>query len=103
MFKFCNSVGSPLGKKESFTPGSWGCRNHCAKTLHDKGITDFLVLEGQDYIGGRMKVVPFAGIKVELGANWIYYFDEEENPLVPLRDKHNLTGHLSNYSNVRAR
>lgn len=50
-----------------------------------------------------MKVVPFAGIKVELGANWIYYFDEEENPLVPLRDKHNLTGHLSNYSNVRAR
>lgn len=50
-----------------------------------------------------MKVVPFAGIKVELGANWIYYFDEEENPLVPLRDKHNLTGHLSNYSNVRVR
>ena len=50
-----------------------------------------------------MKVVPFAGIKVELGANWIYYFDEEENPLVPSRDEHNLTGHLSNYSNVRAR
>ena len=50
-----------------------------------------------------MKVVPFAGIKVELGANWIYYFDEEENPLVPSRDKHNLTGHLSNYSNVRVR
>ncbi|CAH3024105.1 unnamed protein product, partial [Porites evermanni] len=67
------------------------------------GITDYLVLEWQDYIGGRMKVVPFAGIKVELGANWIHYFDEEENPLVPLRDKHNLRGHLSNYSNVRAR
>lgn len=50
-----------------------------------------------------MKVVPFAGIKVELGANWIHYFDDEENPLVPLRDKHNLRGHLSNYSNVRAR
>ena len=26
-----------------------------AMTLYDQGITDFLVLEAQDYIGGRIK------------------------------------------------
>ena len=69
-----------------------------AKTLHDKGITDFLVLEAQDYIGGRMKQVPFAGMKVEEGANWIHFAEEEGNPLIPLRNKYNLKGHRSNYS-----
>lgn len=99
-FSFAIVSAAPAERKKL---GAGAVGVTAAKTLHDKGITDFLVLEGQDYIGGRMKVVPFAGIKVELGANWIHYFDEEENPLVPLRDKHNLTGLLSNYSNVRAR
>ena len=52
-----------------------------AKTLYDQGITDFLVLEAQDYIGGRMKQVPFSGMKIEEGANWIHYVDEDDNPL----------------------
>ena len=69
-----------------------------ARTLHDKGITDFLVLEAQDYIGGRIKQEPFAGMKVEEGANWIHYVEEEDNPLNPLREKYDLKGHLSNYS-----
>jgi polyamine oxidase len=29
------------------------------KTLLDNGIDDFLILEGQDYIGGRIKQVRF--------------------------------------------
>ena len=105
-FLCCSFVivsAAPSKRKKVLILGAGAAGITAAKTLHDKGIADFLVLEGQDYIGGRMKVVPFAGIKVELGANWIHYFDEEENPLVPLRDKHNLRGHLSNYSNVRAR
>ena len=102
-FSFAIVSAAPSERKKVLVLGAGAAGVTAAKTLHDKGITDFLVLEGQDYIGGRMKVVPFAGIKVELGANWIHYFDEEENPLVPLRDKHNLRGHLSNYSNVRAR
>ena len=69
-----------------------------AKTLYDKGIKDFLVLEAQDYIGGRMKQVPFAGMKIEEGANWIHYIDEDDNPLTPLKKKYNMQGHLSNYS-----
>lgn len=69
-----------------------------AMTLYDQGITDFLVLEAQDYVGGRIKSVPFAGKNIEEGANWIHFVEEKENPLLPLRDKYNLTGHLSNYS-----
>ena len=70
-----------------------------AKTLYDRGITDFLVLEAQDYIGGRMRSVPFAGMKIEEGANWIHFAEEHDvNPLLPLQEKHNLKGRLSNYS-----
>ena len=69
-----------------------------AMTLYDQGITDFLVLEAQDYIGGRIKSVPFAGKNIEEGANWIHFLEEKENPLLPLRDKYNLTGYLSNFS-----
>ena len=69
-----------------------------AKTLYDNGIKNFLVLEAQDYIGGRMKSVPFAGMKVEEGANWIHYVEEEDNPLNRLNKKYDLRRHLSNYS-----
>ncbi|XP_072037048.1 uncharacterized protein [Amphiura filiformis] len=41
-----------------------------AKYFHDNGMDDFIVIEGADYIGGRVHNVPFGGIKVELGANW---------------------------------
>ena len=71
---------------------------NAAKMLHDLGIKDFLVLEAQDYIGGRMKLVPFAGLKVEEGANWIHLVEENNNPLNPLKERYNLRGHLSNYS-----
>ena len=74
-----------------------------AKTLHDNGITDFIVLEGQDYIGGRIKQVSFADMKVEEGANWIHFSEEEDNPLMPLRNKYNLTGQISNFTNIRIR
>ena len=60
---------APSERKKVLILGGGAAGITAAKTLHDEGITDFLVLEGQDYIGGRMKVVPFAGIKVELGAN----------------------------------
>ena len=71
-----------------------------AKTLYDKGITDFLVLEAQDYIGGRMKQIPFNGIKVEEGANWMRCIDLDDNPLHHLMKKYDLKGVVSNYFNI---
>jgi len=37
----------------------------------ENGITDFLVLEAESEIGGRMKNEHFAGKTVEVGANWV--------------------------------
>ncbi|XP_071955118.1 uncharacterized protein [Antedon mediterranea] len=41
-----------------------------AQTLIDNGVENFLILEGADYIGGRVHDVEFAGVQVEQGANW---------------------------------
>ena len=88
------------GRKKVLILGAGAAGITAAKTLYDKGITDFLVLEAQDYIGGRMKQVPFAGLKIEEGTNWIHFAEEEDNPLLPLWKKYRLRGHLSNYSDV---
>ncbi|XP_078349006.1 uncharacterized protein LOC144633953 isoform X2 [Oculina patagonica] len=70
-----------------------------AKTLLDKGITDFLILEGKNYTGGRIHSVPFEGFYVEAGANWIHFTDDEETaPIVKLRDAKNIQGIRCNYS-----
>ena len=72
-----------------------------AKTLADKNIADFIVLEGQDYVGGRVKHVPFGGYNIEAGANWIHYAeDEETEPIWKLKNQMNITGIWSNYSDI---
>eukprot|EP00058_Branchiostoma_floridae_P026209 XP_002611699.1 hypothetical protein BRAFLDRAFT_63612 [Branchiostoma floridae] len=43
-----------------------------AKTLQDNGVQDFIILEGSDRIGGRMRLVDFGGVKIEAGANWVH-------------------------------
>ncbi|CAD6247006.1 unnamed protein product [Miscanthus lutarioriparius] len=42
-----------------------------AKRLSDAGITDLLILEATDHIGGRMHKKNFAGINVDVSANWV--------------------------------
>lgn len=98
--------GIPLPmKKKVLILGAGVAGITAAKTLYDQGITDFLVLEAQDYIGGRMKQVQFPGtrLKVEEGANWIDFVDDEDNPLNLLRKKYNLTGHFTNDSDFSMR
>ncbi|KAM7435364.1 hypothetical protein ABFA07_014686 [Porites harrisoni] len=91
-------ANSKQERKKVLILGAGAAGITAAMTLYDQGITDFLVLEAQDYIGGRIKSVPFAGKNIEEGANWIHFLEEKENPLLPLRDKYNLTGYLSNFS-----
>lgn len=71
-----------------------------AKTLQEHGLEDFLILEAQDYIGGRFKQRSFAGVNLEEGANWIHYADEKKNPLWELKNMYNLRGIFTNYSDV---
>jgi polyamine oxidase len=71
------------------------------KTLSDSGETNFLILEGGDDIGGRVKAVQFGGVTIELGANWIQGLfsngSAEKNPLWPLKEKFDLEGNITNF------
>ncbi|KAH7665500.1 N(8)-acetylspermidine oxidase (propane-1,3-diamine-forming) protein [Dioscorea alata] len=74
-----------------------------AKTLSDAGITNIQILEATDRIGGRMHKVPFAGINVELGANWVEGVNGNEvNPIWTLANDLNLRNFRSDYTNISA-
>ena len=68
-----------------------------ARTLHEKGIDRFLIVEARDELGGRMCSTPFGAegrrVTVELGANWIQGTQEgngSANPILTLAQKHGL-------------
>src|SRR6266702_1079379 len=68
-----------------------------ARTLAAQGITDFLIVEARDELGGRMRSTTFGAhnrqLTVELGANWIHGTQEEDHPANPIFElalKHNL-------------
>lgn len=69
-----------------------------AKTLSDLGIKDFIILEGTDRIGGRMRKMSFHNTTIELGANWIQ--GVKGNPIETLALKCGLQGKLENRSFV---
>ncbi|CAL4924631.1 unnamed protein product [Urochloa decumbens] len=58
------------------------------KRLSDAGITDLVILEATDRIGGRMHKTSFAGVNVEMGANWVEGVGGEQmNPIWPLANE----------------
>ena len=77
-----------------------------ARELYDNGLRDFLILEGRPEIGGRMRAVDFAGVKVEMGANWITGVDLTNsskfrtNPLWVLKQATNLSAIHSDYGST---
>ncbi|THU89648.1 hypothetical protein K435DRAFT_969007 [Dendrothele bispora CBS 962.96] len=81
-----------------------------AQALSNQSVHDFLLIERNDYIGGRVAHTTF-GTKpdgsgpytVELGANWVQGLGSEggpENPIWTLAKKYNLTNTFSNYSSI---
>eukprot|EP01084_Bolivina_argentea_P061742 112875_1 len=42
-----------------------------AKTLYEANITNILIIEAQNYIGGRTRIANFANHSVNVGASWI--------------------------------
>jgi len=69
--------------------------------LAEKGITDLIILEARDEIGGRMMTHNFNGIIVEKGANWIEGVGGPElNPLLPIAKKLKLINTLSVFDNA---
>ncbi|CEL01768.1 hypothetical protein ASPCAL01346 [Aspergillus calidoustus] len=79
-----------------------------AQTLANASITDFLILEYRDTLGGRVTHTEFGQdpkgepYVIELGANWIQGLGSEtaENPVWALAKKHNLSNTPSNYDSI---
>ena len=69
-----------------------------AKALSDHGIKDFIILEGTDRIGGRMRKMQFHNTTIELGANWIQ--GVKGNPITHLAVKCGLKGKIEDGSFV---
>lgn len=69
-----------------------------ARTLHEQGIDDFIILDAKIELGGRMISkafgVPGRQVVVEMGPNWIQGTQQGNgtaNPIWELALKHNLT------------
>ena len=79
-----------------------------ARTLYDKGIKDFVILEATAKVGGRIRSSDFAGVKVELGSSIIVGVDGtnsprlKTNPIWALKQATNFNATLSNYSSYIA-
>jgi len=78
-----------------------------ARKLADEGITDFVIVEARDELGGRMHTTSFGApgrqLTVELGANWIQGTQEGNgpaNPILVLARKHNLSVAESDTANL---
>jgi polyamine oxidase len=68
-----------------------------ARTLHEKGMDDFLIVEARTELGGRMQDytigVPGDQYTIELGPNWIQGTqtgDGPANPILTLARKHHV-------------
>ncbi|CAK7328940.1 unnamed protein product [Dovyalis caffra] len=73
-----------------------------AKTLHDSGIQDILILEANSKIGGRIHRAQFGGHTVELGANWVIGGGPRSNRLYEIANKLKLKTYLSDFGNISA-
>ena len=69
-----------------------------ARTLHEQGIDDFIVVEARHELGGRMMSHTFGATgdewTVEVGANWVQGTqtgDGPANPVWELAKKHNVS------------
>lgn len=82
-----------------------------AQALHNTSISDFLIIDVNDYIGGRLKHTTFGKnsktgkpYTVELGANWVQGLGTPggpENPIWTLAKKWDLQNTYSDYSAIQ--
>ncbi|KAK8055959.1 hypothetical protein PG993_001186 [Apiospora rasikravindrae] len=81
-----------------------------AQALSNASVTDFLIVERNDYIGGRVRHTQFgvnpktkAPYTVEMGANWVQGLASKggpENPIWTLAKRYGLNNTFSNESSI---
>eukprot|EP01083_Nonionella_stella_P212426 767165_1 len=66
-----STTNAPITKYSTIIMGAGMSGISAAKTLYDAGERNFIVLEAQDYIGGRTKTVEFGGLSgLNVGCSW---------------------------------
>ena len=73
-----------------------------ASKLQEKGHTDFLILEAQGYIGGRIRDTKFGSLTIQEGTNWIHGIGKD-NSMYQLKQKYGLKATKDNYSDFVVR
>jgi polyamine oxidase len=71
-----------------------------ARTLHEQGIDDFVIVEAGGELGGRMMTAKFANLTIEQGPNWIQGTQEGNgpaNPIFTLANKHKLKSQFNDW------
>lgn len=69
--------------------------------FQNNNLTNFLILEAQDYIGGRIKQVTVGNVTVGEGANWVHYVeDKDDNPILVLANEINLEKYMNNEDDI---
>ncbi|EPS94808.1 hypothetical protein FOMPIDRAFT_29545, partial [Fomitopsis schrenkii] len=78
-----------------------------ARTLHEQGIADFIIVEARGELGGRLMTYSFGALDkkytVELGAAWVQGTQTghgAENPIWALEKKHNISTHASGFDSI---
>ena len=83
--------------------------SHCAgisgitagNHFQNNNLTNFLILEAQHYIGGRIKQVILGNVTVGEGANWVHFEEDgDENPILSLANEINLKKYLNNEDDI---
>ncbi|KAI8339831.1 hypothetical protein BD560DRAFT_412543 [Blakeslea trispora] len=69
-----------------------------ALNLTANNISDFMMVEARDTLGGRAQDVPFADVNVELGCNWVQGLGS--NPINQLAIKYSLRTAVTNGDDV---
>lgn len=83
-----------------------------AQTLANNSVTDFVIVEYNGDLGGRIAHTTFGNdsdgnpYTIELGANWVQGLENAEtgavNPVWTLAQKYNITNTYSNYSSIES-
>lgn len=100
-----NSTNSTCTKTTVVVLGAGLAGIITAQALSNQSIDDFIIVEYNNVIGGRVAHTTFGGYAVELGANWVQGLDSgvpggPVNPIWLLAQKYNLSNTYSNYSSI---
>jgi polyamine oxidase len=115
-------IGTPLQRRTSSPSAPSKCKKTsvvvlgagmagiaAAQAMTNASMTDFLIVDVNSYIGGRVKHTTFGKdpdgnpYTVELGANWVQGLGSEggpENPIWTLAKKYNLSNTYSDYDSI---